>query len=442
MDAKRTIQIEEGLRTALRLRASEVTMSPALRGRLQRRLRREPRRLVTVTAVALAAVMAVSVPARSWLGELRDDRAGPVRAEGWRALAPSPLSPRSNPIAVWTGSKMLVWGGSVSAEVAPGVRDIDLAADGAAYDPARDRWERIATAPMDASIRTAPRMEASAWTGRELLVWAGPAYGGTAYDPASDTWRNLPPSPLSGPRSAFAAWTGRELLVWSGRTRSGGSPSGYAEGAAYDPASNAWRRLPVAPRVLREANDHTAVWAGSQLVVIGRTGHGCAAAAYDPEADGWRQIDGCPRSVEQHLLLDPIWTGTEVLFVATPEVADAWLGRQRPVVAAYAPATDTWRQPAAMPAVLDAGVEFVWTGSELLFVASTRMGLKHIGRSAGYDPLLDRWRRLPDAPEARTAAAAVWTGSEALFWGGINTSGRCDPSGCGVADGMAYRPAG
>lgn len=48
------------------------------------------------------------------------------------------------------------------------------------------------------------------------------------------------------------------------------------------------------------------------------------------------------------------------------------------------------------------------------------------------------WQDLPKAPiEGRLAASAVWTGSEAIVWGGIARNGRAGPRG----DGAAYSPA-
>ncbi len=99
----------------------------------------------------------------------------------------------------------------------------------------------------------------SVWTGTELVVWGGsrttepgitePLADGAAYDPASDTWRMLAPSPLAGRSGAGVVWTGAEILVLA--TQSGGVlPT--RDGAAYDPATDTWRVLPEF--------DHTLGW--------------------------------------------------------------------------------------------------------------------------------------------------------------------------------------
>ncbi len=59
--------------------------------------------------------------------------------------------------------------------------------------------------------------------------------------------------------------------------------------------------------------------------------------------------------------------------------------------------------------------------------------------SAGavYDPRADRWRRMPDAPleGPRYGSTAVWTGREMIVWGGDETGGVS-----GASDGAAYQP--
>lgn len=54
-------------------------------------------------------------------------RSTPARLR-WRAIARSPLAGRFGHVAVWTGERMLVWGGSGRGRRSLG--------DGASYDPA------------------------------------------------------------------------------------------------------------------------------------------------------------------------------------------------------------------------------------------------------------------------------------------------------------------
>lgn len=122
--------------------------------------------------------------------------------------------PRQGHTAVWTGTRMLIWGG-ISLQ--------EFLDDGGSYDPATDTWSRI-------TRREAPiaRADHSAlWTGSEMIVLGGAGQDGEtatahAYDPASDTWRALPSK--GGPvarQGAATAWTGTEILIFGGEANSG-----------------------------------------------------------------------------------------------------------------------------------------------------------------------------------------------------------------------------
>lgn len=75
----------------------------------------------------------------------------------------------------------------------------------------------------------------------------------------------------------------------------------------------------------------------------------------------------------------------------------------------------------------------LWTGTEAIYWGGDRPGRPPEG--AAYDPKADRWRRLSRSPLTnRTGAAAAWTGREVLVFGGVNGAGP-------QRDGAAYDPA-
>jgi len=82
----------------------------------------------------------------------------------------------------------------------------------------------------------------------------------------------------------------------------------------------------------------------------------------------------------------------------------------------------------------------VWTGSEMIVWgggASDSDGSYYCLKDGGrYNPAADSWTALPTtgAPEARTEHTAVWTGSEMIVWGGWNNSNGC------LNDGGRYNP--
>jgi hypothetical protein len=217
-----------------------------------------------------------------WLDAKRGAAYDPQR-DTWRRLSaafPLPQVDRNRPAVVWTGREVIIWGGCNNRvpQCDDGSQGDELS-DGAAYDPARDRWRRIARSPLTARDR--PQ---AVWTDQELVVWGGipgADAGGAdaaAYDPAKDRWRTIPNGPLTPRSNHIMVWTGREVLVWGG-VANGTGDNFLADGAALDPATGLWTPLPKA--LVRGRDRHAAVWTGQELLVWG----GCCAGT-QPLADG------------------------------------------------------------------------------------------------------------------------------------------------------------
>jgi N-acetylneuraminic acid mutarotase len=358
-------------------------------------------------ALALCAVL--TLVALGTAGRSPHERSG----GSWRELPPSPLLARADYAAVWTGREMLVWGGN------SGERSY---ADGAAYDPDRNRWRRLAPAPL------APRSRATAvWTGREMLLWGGDAGGGVhrfgdgaAYDPVRDRWRKLATSPLTGRFGHTAVWTGRLMIVFGGFTTCGFTLCESGEAAAYDPMRDRWRYL----NFWHGRWDHTAVWTGRELLVWGGDGpseYEANGAAYRPATDRWRRLPRGP--LEGRVGHSAIWTGAEMIVLGGAS------NRKLDVEgAAYDPARRRWRTLPRSPAGWPAWHEAVW--------AKDRMLAWGRGARGAYSPETNRWEALPAAPLAvRIEHSAVWTGRELIVWGGESCTDSCHR-----ADGAAYKP--
>ena len=284
---------------------------------------------------------------------------------------------------------------------------------------------------------------ASAWTGREVLVFGrhrrtaldargnpyivGRTNVAAAYDTARKTWRRLsPPKPTPSFMDNDAVWTGKEVLVWGQGTR-----------LAYNPQTNRWRRLPGSPLLSIHDGHGIVVWTGRDM--IGWGGGCCGDAfsdgvAYNPKTNRWRALAPTPLAGDQSPL--GAWTGRElVLFVGNlnPDTGKPWPARLARA-AAYNPATDTWRRIAPLPAPRG-GANAVWDGHEILVVDGAA------GRTAprvgfAYNPATNRWRRLPPMESGRIGAAAVWSGSRLLLWGGTTRPG----SNAVPRHGLAYDP--
>jgi hypothetical protein len=182
-------------------------------------------------------------------------------------LADAPIASRTLGAAVWTGTEMIVWGGT-------------------AYEPATDNWTNLAD--------------------------------GAAFDLANGTWRVIAPSPLSARRQSPAVWTGTEMIVWGGFI---GDDRRIHDGAAYNPTNDTWRMLPPLPfRLEAGIRIVSMVWTGSEAVISGDMG----AAAYDPDTDSWRRL------TDEDVFGDPLWTGDSIIW-RSPEsltrydaAADTW----------------------------------------------------------------------------------------------------------------------
>ena len=121
---------------------------------------------------------------------------------------------RSEHTAVWSGSRMIIWGGQSNGTVF---------ADGALYDPVTDTWQPVATS----GAPDGRREHNALWTGTEMIVLngtnaSGALSSGGVYNQSNDEWRKLnaegnPPAR----RGAIVGWTGMELFVFGGRNGSG-----------------------------------------------------------------------------------------------------------------------------------------------------------------------------------------------------------------------------
>jgi N-acetylneuraminic acid mutarotase len=188
----------------------------------------------------------------------------------WSALSrPNAPVARFNAVVIWTGDRLLVWGGEGEG---------GFLGDGAQLiftNGVASHWQAISSTGAPSARTTT----GAVWTGTKLLVWGGynggPLGGGAFYDPATDIWETLPATGAPSARNGHAvAWTGQELLVVGGETASGVT----ATGAALNPATSQWRTLTTqggpAARMLA-----TAVWTGDELLVYGGRSGAAALAS-------------------------------------------------------------------------------------------------------------------------------------------------------------------
>src|SRR5690606_26383253 len=84
--------------------------------------------------------------------------------------------------AVWTGTEMLIWGGYDGA----GGNTLN---NGARYNPSTNVWTPISTT----NAPSARGEHSAVWTGDRMIIWGGedffaPIDTGASYDPMTNTW--------------------------------------------------------------------------------------------------------------------------------------------------------------------------------------------------------------------------------------------------------------
>lgn len=323
---------------------------------------------------------------------------------------------RSSHSAVWNGQQLLVWGGDLGGGNA-------YSAGGAAYNPTTDQWQAIATfqAPTARASHTA------VWTGTEMVIWGGSGTAGVSTDHArynltAGTWAGVSANNAPAKRSGHVAvWTGGRMIVFGGLNSTG--LLGLSDsGGAYDPVADAWTALPSAglPEPRRFA---TAVWTGTEMIVWGGMGDSVELATggrLTCDANGlptsWTAMStvGAPSARTGH---SAIWTGSKLII---------WGGQSGGVNlgdgAIYDPAANTW---AALPATGAPSSRSyhvaVWSGSEMLLF-SGEDGSGTLPTGSAYDPLRNRWRTLDTSTGAlsRSRSTAIWSGTQLVMFGGIS----------------------
>ncbi len=341
-------------------------------------------------------------------------------SNSWKAmvqLGADPLA-RKEHTAVWTGSEMIVFGGRDASDV--------VLTAGRRYDPAAQSWsptvERAGAPEQRFNARTV-------WTGAEMIVWGGQQWWShfvvpCRYDPATDSWSYGATPELEGRSFHATVWTGREMVVWGGRHRDHGA---FADGGLYDPLLDRWTPITSEGAPGRRASMGF-TWSGEELIFWGGLGDGASGfqtllahgARYNPFTDTWATMneEGAPVARYNPIFL---WAGDRVFLFAGMD--DDFGVRYSGAV--YFPRTDTWSQISAPGDKLTrrkyaAGI---WNGSRvLIWGGRAEEGYDWYQDGAYYNPSYNSWAAVdisdPDVPAPRGRHTMVWTGEEAIVWGG------------------------
>ena len=308
--------------------------------------------------------------------------------------------------AVWTGSEMIVWGGTNFS---------NYLNTGGRYNPGTDSW----TATSTTNAPSARDRHTAVWTGSEMIVWGGTGDStGGKYNPMTDSWIATSTTNAPSGRSDHAAvWTSSEMIVW------GGFGGAYlSTGGRYNPSLDTWiATSTVNAPAARSA--HTAIWTGSEMIIWGGGISGPTyfntGGRYNPGTDSWTATNttNAPTGRASHTA---VWTESEMIIwgggISGPTNFNTG-GR-------YDPGTDSWTATSTSNApAARVGHAAVWTGSQMVVWGGITIG-GFLNTGGRYNPTTDTWiaTSTNNAPSGRYDHTAVWTSSEMVVWGGIDNS--------------------
>jgi len=167
---------------------------------------------------------------------------------------------RMNAVAVWAGDRMIVWGGTGES--------VELNTGGQLIFSNGVPVQWLATTTSNAPY--ARIGHTAIWTGDRMIVWGGQSGGtplddGGVYCVSCDEWKGVSATNAPMPRYDHAAvWTGTEMLIVGGANVAGA----LSTSAGYDPSIQQWRPLsnvggPLARSLLGAA------WSGTEILVFG-----------------------------------------------------------------------------------------------------------------------------------------------------------------------------
>ena len=316
-----------------------------------------------------------------------------ISTEGWQTtFTKNPATGRGGGSVIWTGTEIIMWGGS---EIYTG----GLTNDGGRYSVASNVWTRtrIQNAPSPRDSHTA------VWTGTKMIIWGGTHYSpeggstnpisGAVYNPTSDSWSAMNENDAPKGRSRHSAvWTGTEMMVWGGQAAGGPQLN---SGARFNPTSNSWRAISQADAP-PSRSDHKAAWTGTQMLVWGSSPFS-DIWLYDPADDSWSSASTINAPQIQS---SGIWTGGELIFWngnspsssgrynpssdtwspinnSGPPYATfvVWAGSEAyalqnlygtPIGGRYNPGSDSWAPISISDNPITYSASYFWTGNELL----------------------------------------------------------------------------
>ena len=239
----------------------------------------------------------------------------PILSEGYRSA--------------WTGQYLFVWGNTTSGQ---GIHKL--------YHHETNTWKAVSPTDAPAANRMLTNL---IWTGEEVFTWGGKSYQGDrqfddgyCYNPTTNKWRKVAQSPLEARNSISMLWAGKEIIVWGGWSLAkvkGQKGILHANGAAYNPKTNTWRKIADNPYDKGETYLTKGIWTGKEcLYLLNGYDRGMKLSfapavtsfAYNPETNTWRKIDFF--NYNYYGKTFDMWTGKKIMCYSggSVEIGEIW----------------------------------------------------------------------------------------------------------------------
>ncbi len=341
---------------------------------------------------------------------------GPSDSSPWRAVPAGPLSPRAGALGLWTGSEVLLIGGSDAAPCPPSAScvppDVPPLADGAAFDPQTGTWRRIADSPVPFEWAQAVVIRKTAY------LWIPGSPGRPNADSAfltyhvrQDRWQELP-LPANSDRFGGIVQAGDGIVAYAGTDEQGEQPD-----LVFDPAVGSWSELPPDP--LSPSFDRSMAWSGEELLLFdhelvpnpgSEKPSVTRAAALDLESGSWRRLPDSEILASGPWVIDDARLINPMLGSADGGDTNNW-GRNYPYGGILEPASGRW---SALPDPPDGEEDFA-SG-----VLTESLGHYFGHRGWILDAATDTWIQVPPLAndELVTDRTVVSAGADLLVFGG------------------------
>ncbi len=327
---------------------------------------------------------------------------------------------RANHVAVWTGTKMIVWGGDVGGSNTN---------TGGMLDPAAYAW----TATTTANAPTARNQGRAVWAGAVMVMWGGDNNGalnsGGIFNPTMNTWTAMSSVGALSPRFGHSmVWTGTKVLIWGGTDGS----QYLGDGAAYDITTDTWEPISTMGLPPSQRAYHSAVWTGTDMIVFGgygddgtgMNGYLNSGSELNPATGMWVVVkDGQPLPRARH---GAEWTNSEMIIWGGQDSNGMSMTGSR-----YKPKIDWSAITSDSAPELRMYHTHVWISPRLIVWGGQNGAGTPLDSGALYNPTTNSWgqKPIPSGPAARTLHSSVNADGKLIVFGGVTPTGLTNTGG-------------